>query len=208
MTSLRLDALVTALLVAFVPPGPALAAANPIIGTWRLTSGTAETCRTSIIFSPTTETDISPANSGYGGTHRVTYNISPDVVYVMGNTVNSVRYEFVGQNTMQLRGERHTCVYQRAGTEADAGAAVTHNPLFGSWILVQPAPKGCYTAFRIGPDKTIGIDYSGEEWPLLVDSYEVQAGTVVAHGSAGAITYSVSGSTMHTGVPSCNYARR
>ena len=211
MPSPRLIPLFAMLLVAFLPPGRALAAANPIIGTWRLTSGPAETCGTGVTFAPATETDTFPGNSGYGGTHRVTYNFSPAVVYVIGNNANPTRYEFVGPNTMQWRGERNTCVYQRAGTSAAAaratGTAVSGNPLFGSWTLVQPAPKGCYTTFRIGPSNVIGVDYSGEEWPMSITSYEVRGGTVIANGSAGAIAYSISGPAMTTGNPPCSYKR-
>ena len=207
MMPLRSLALAAALLISVLLPSSALAAANPIIGTWRLTSGPAQTCGTGVTFASTSETDIFPAG-GSSGTHPVTYNASPSSVYVIGNNANPTRYEFVGQNTMQSRGERNTCVYQRAGTSAAAGTTgVSGNALFGSWTLVQPAPKGCYTAFRVGPDKVVGVDYSGEEWPMETTSYEVHGGTVTANGSAGGAAYSISGSAMHTGNPPCNYKR-
>ena len=204
---LRSIALAAAFLISVLMPSSALAAANPIIGAWRLTSGPAQSCGTGLTFATTTETDIFPAG-GYSGTHPVTYNASPSVVLVIGNNANPTRYEFAGRNTMQSRGERNTCVYQRAGTSAGAGTTgVSGNALFGSWALVQPAPKGCYTAFRVGPDKIVGVDYSGEEWPMPITSYEVRGGTVTANGSAGGTVYSISGSAMHTGDPACNYKR-
>ncbi|KUR71730.1 hypothetical protein AQZ52_09020 [Novosphingobium fuchskuhlense] len=181
---------------------------NPIIGAWHLNSGPPGTCGTDVSFTATSQTDVNP-DPGYSGTHKVTYNVSPKVVYVIGNNANPTRYEMLGPNAMQWRGERSTCVFQRTGTTGRPAptTAPAGNPLFGQWTLQQPAPKGCYVKFTVSADKIVGTDYANEEWPMEVTSYAIAGSAVTANGSSGAIVYRVAGGAMETGNPACRYTR-
>ena len=92
---------------------PAASSSNGVIGKWTLTEGNAAGCYSPIQFTDTTQTLVI---EGKTSTTQVTYNVSPEKVYVMGNTgiVNAVSYKILGADKIQIDSV-YPCTYQRAG---------------------------------------------------------------------------------------------
>ena len=89
----------------------AAAPANPLLGAWRLIEGNPSSCGTTITFTPDTEASTNPDPS-WNEQHRVSYNASPTIVYVMGSG-GVVQYDITGPAAMQWHGTS-VCRYQRA----------------------------------------------------------------------------------------------
>ena len=99
--------MVTALTAACSPSARAggSSGGNPLIGTWVLTEGNPSSCGSSITFA----TNPDPSWNEH---YKVSYNISPDKVYVMGNGA-AVQYDLTGPDTIAWHGTS-VCNYKRA----------------------------------------------------------------------------------------------
>jgi hypothetical protein len=84
---------------------------NPLLGTWVLTEGNPSSCGSSITFAADTESTTNPDPS-WNEHYKVSYNISPDKVYVMGNGA-AVQYDLTGPDTIAWHGTS-VCNYKRA----------------------------------------------------------------------------------------------
>ncbi|HEY3890136.1 MAG TPA: hypothetical protein VGL73_16290 [Caulobacteraceae bacterium] len=100
-------------------PSSAVDRNNPLIGHWRFSGVGSDPnaplggCASEMVFTATQQTLI---YSGAPRTNDVTYNASPTLVYVMGNTgiVDHVTYNVLDANHVQLDAAG-PCTYVRAG---------------------------------------------------------------------------------------------
>ncbi len=92
-------------------PGPG-GGSNPLLGSWKLVEGNPNSCGAGVTYTADTEATTYPDPS-QNESHKVSFNVSPGVVYVMGSG-GAVQYDITGPKTMQWHGTS-PCKYQRAG---------------------------------------------------------------------------------------------
>lgn len=88
--------------------------ANPLLGSWRLSSGDPAGCNASFTFAPNSQTIVmGTAAHGWSHTNAVTYNVSRGHVYVIGNATQATGFDVHDANHIVLSSSYGGCAYTR-----------------------------------------------------------------------------------------------